>query len=192
VVTVIVNLGRRTRRYLLWAAALLGIVILLLNSAWFWRLFYPFPHQELVSRYSRQFEVDPYLVAAIIRVESKFHSQAESQAGARGLMQIMPETARWAAEQMLIEDYDPDRLYEPEFNIRIGVWYLANLTHEFRGNIVLVVAAYNGGRGNVRQWLEDSRWSGDIRKLEEIPYPETRRYVQDVMFNYQMYKRIYG
>lgn len=187
----IVNLGTRTRRYLLWTAVLAALVILLINSAWVWRIFYPFPHQELVYRYSRQFGIDPYLVAAVIRVESKFRSEAESEVGARGLMQIMPETAKWAANQMQLQDYHPDRLYEPEFNIQIGVWYLTDLMHEFRGNTALAIAAYNGGRGNVRQWLQSSQWSGDVQSMDKIPYAETRRYVQDVLFNYQIYKKIY-
>jgi len=105
---------------------LLGImVILLINSAWFLKIFYPYPHQELVSRYSQEYNVDPRLVLAVIRTESRFYSQAKSQVGAKGLMQIMPETGLWIAKQLKINEYTEDKLYQPPYNIPMGIWYLS-------------------------------------------------------------------
>lgn len=136
--------------------------------------------------------VDPYLVAAIIKTESNFASGAESRMGARGIMQIMPETGIWAAEQMKLKGFHPDHLYETATNIKIGCWYLNNLNKEFKGNKILVVAAYNAGRGNVRQWLEKERWSGEQATLDQIPFPETREYVGRVLKNYRWYRHLYA
>lgn len=181
----------RNRKNLLLVLLLLAAALFVVNSAWFWRIFFPFPHKELVYCYAEEYQVNPYLVGAMIRVESKFNDRAESEAGARGIMQIMPETAQWAAEQMQLEGFHPDRLYEPEYNIRIGVWYLANLLSEFDGDVVLAVAAYNAGRGNVRHWLESKLWDGDLRTVDQIPYRETRNYVKDVMFTCRIYEKAY-
>lgn len=172
---------------------LLGIiVILLINSAWFLKIFYPYPHQELVSQYSREYKVDPYLVLAVIRTESRFYSHAKSKVGARGLMQIMPETGEWIAKQMKIAEYTADKLYQPPYNIPMGIWYLAYLERSFDGNLVQMLAAYNAGENKVRKWLSEGTWSGRQQDLEQIPYEETKKYVERVLFDYQIYRRIYS
>lgn len=171
---------------------LLLLLALLLTSKWFWRKLYPFPYQEMIFKYAQEYEVDPYLVAAIIREESHFVEEAESYRGARGIMQIMPETGKWAAEQMNLEGFQPDDLYDPKINIKIGCWYLADLSKEFGNDKILMIAAYNAGRGNVKQWIQTRQWSGRHETVEDIPFPETREYVKRVLKGYEKYRWIYG
>ncbi|WP_088553761.1 lytic transglycosylase domain-containing protein [Calderihabitans maritimus] len=181
----------RLRRIVLVLLLLALLVVVLINSSWFWKIFYPLPYREAIFSSARQFRVDPYLIAAVIRVESRFYARAESHRGARGLMQIMPETAAWAAREMGLEFHE-DKLFEPEFNILIGTWYLANLQAEFQNNLPLVLAAYNGGRGNVRHWLEKKPKDRQYGDLEWIPFAETRYFVQKVLRDYRMYRRLYA
>ncbi len=152
---------------------------------------YPISYQNLILKYSKQFNVDPYLVAAIINVESNFDKNAISHREARGLMQISPITGRWAAETLSIEDFSLDKLFEPDINIMIGTWYLNMLSQEFNNNIQLILAAYNGGSGNVSKWLEDEKYCEDGVNLKKIPFKETEEYVEKVLKNYQMYKILY-
>ncbi len=156
------------------------------------RLFYPLQYQEPVLRYAAVHQLDPLLLMAVIRVESRFDPRARSHKGAVGLMQLMPETAQWAAEQMRLPDFSLERLEDPEINVQIGAWYLASLRNQFGGDLVLALAAYNGGEGNVRRWLQERRWSGQRETLHEIPYRETREYVRKVLVSYQWYRRLYG
>lgn len=175
-----------------WLAIVLGLAVALpLGGRWLVYRWYPLTYETIIVRRSREHGLDPYLVAAVIRAESRFRPQATSQQGARGLMQIMPETGKWAAEQMEV-DFHPDYLYDPEYNIRIGCWYLANLVKEFEGDTVLALAAYNGGRNNVQKWLNERQWTGESRTLEQIPFQETRHYVAAVLLDYKRYLWLYG
>ncbi|QGG49078.1 lytic transglycosylase domain-containing protein [Heliorestis convoluta] len=176
------------------AVAILALIILgnfFWFSPWVQKIFYPIPHKQTIFKYAAQYNLDPYLVTAIMRRESKFWIWAESPQGARGLMQLMPQTAEWIAHEMKMDDYELEKLYEPDRNIKMACWYLANLKQEFQGNMVLVIAAYNGGRGNVRQWLEEKHWTGQVQSLDQIPYPETREYVKGVLADYQIYRHLY-
>jgi len=155
------------------------------------KLVFPLYHQEAIEFYAKQHDLDPLLVASIIWVESRFDTRAESIRGARGLMQIMPETAEWISQQISVP-YELERLYDPRHNIRLGCWYLANLRREFDNNMNLVLAAYNGGRGNVRKWMEAGTWQGDIENIDNIPFGETREYVRRVNMIYQVYQKLYG
>ena len=176
---------------LLFLLVLLFIVVLLIGySRPFLRMLYPIPYKEEITKYAGQFDLDPLLVTAVIRVESKFIPEARSSKGAIGLMQLMPETARWAAGQMGIE-YSEASLLDPEVNILIGCWYLSFLEHQYNGNFTAALAAYNGGGKFVDQWLSEKRWDGSFEDIENVPFPETREYVKRVMKNYRMYQRIY-
>jgi len=179
------------KKFFLWVLLLI-VFAAIVNSKVFWRFFYPFPHKEIIIAESAGYNIDPYLVAAVIKTESNFSSEAESRMGARGIMQIMPETGAWAAEQMGLKGFDTDDLYQTETNIRIGCWYLNNLNKEFNGNKILVIAAYNGGRGNVREWLQKEQWTGEHANIDQIPFSETREYVRKVMKNYEWYRYLYG
>lgn len=179
----------------------LGLCLLLLivsiyigyNSDWFQKKFiYPFPYQELVFKYAARNQLDPYLVAAVIRTESKFVSTARSPKGATGLMQMMPETAKWVAEQNELHNFTLEALEDPEISIKLGTWYLASLKKEFNNNEVLVLAAYNGGRGNVKQWMRQYGWDMLFRDINQIPFQETREYVGKVLRSKQRYRELYA
>lgn len=168
---------------------LFGLFSLYGNVMWFLKYLYPLKYRECIIKYADEYGVDPYLVAAVIKVESNFSPEAVSPKGAMGLMQIMPDTARWAAEQMGIENLKEEKLFDPDINIRIGVWYLAGLIKEFE-DIDLALAAYNGGRGNVREWIKSGIYDKD-KNPDCIPFGETKRFVQKVKKAYSWYKRLY-
>jgi soluble lytic murein transglycosylase len=182
----------RKRRILITLFVTAVLIVVLINSAtWLSKIVFPIYHKDLIFRYSREYDVDPYLIAAIIKSESKFYHKATSRKDARGLMQISPITGVWAAEMLGIENYNPERLYEPEINIMIGCWYVHMLEKEFGGNLENMVAAYNGGSGNVTRWLTDKRYSSDGKSLDHIPFGETRNYVEKVIYNYRVYSYLY-
>lgn len=156
------------------------------------RYLYPYPYQELVELYAKANGVDSALVASVIMNESRFQNDARSSRGAIGLMQIMPETAQWIAFQLGDDNFSLEKLREPETNIRYGVWYLAELQREFAGNNILALAAYNAGRGTVRDWIEEGDWPWTFHALDKIPYPETRSYVKNVLQNRIRYEKLYS
>ena len=160
------------------------------------KFLYPFPYRQEIESNAARWKVDKFLAIAVMKVESNFHESAHSQSGAVGLMQIMPETAAWIAYQ-LNEDADEiaadiKNLRNPETNIRYGTWYLAELEYEFHGNDVLALAAYNAGRGNVRDWMEKNHWNENFSDVDKIPYAETRDYVKRVLHCREKYSELYG
>jgi len=164
------------------------------TSDWFQKKYlYPFPYSEIVYRVALEKDIDPFLVAGVIRTESKFNAQARSPKGALGLMQMMPETAKWVADQMdFPTNFDISHLENPEVNIRMGTWYLSSLKKEFKGNEVLLLAAYNGGRGNVKQWMGRYEWTMSFSDVGKIPFLETREYVSRVLSSKKRYQELYG
>lgn len=167
------------------------IFVLLINSAWFLKIFYPFLHRDLITSSSTEYQVDPYLVLAIIRTESKFLVKANSRVGAKGLMQIMPDTGSWIAKQMNISDFNDEMLYKADFNIPMGIWYISYLDSVFKGDLIKVLAAYNAGEYKVKKWITEGIWTGRQQDIAQIPYAETREYIDKVLFDYHIYKRIY-
>ncbi|NLY67584.1 MAG: lytic transglycosylase domain-containing protein [Tissierellia bacterium] len=152
---------------------------------------YPLSYQIYISKYSKEFNVDPYLIAAIINVESKYDKYAMSSKEARGLMQIAPITGKWASEELNIEDFTLEDLFDPELNIMVGAWYLNILSKEFDNNLQLILAAYNAGSGNVVKWLQNEIYSEDGKTLKEIPFTETQEYVKKVENNIKIYRLLY-
>jgi len=152
------------------------------------RFLYPLPYRDLILECSTREGIDPLLVAAVIRVESRFYPRARSSHGACGLMQLMPETAQMAARKLGLP-YEPEKLYDPEYNLRLGTWYLSSLLEEF-GELPPALAAYNGGKGHVRNWLDRGLWDG--KTLEKIPFPETREFTRQVLRDYRIYKILYS
>jgi len=157
-------------------------VLYVLQSKWFWKIFYPWPYRTEITQVAKRLDIDPYLLAALVRAESGFKANAMSAAGARGLMQVMPETASWTAKQIGIQDFNESQLYQP------GV----NLFKDFHGNQVTGLAAYNAGRGNVQAWLDDGLWKGTMADADRIPFPETQLYLRAVMRDYEIYKYLYA
>lgn len=182
------NRGRMKRRIYF----LLLVLLILFNFDNIAKYFYPFPYQDATFFYANKYHVDPFLLAAIMKAESNFNNQAVSNRGARGLMQIMPETGQWIARQIGEPAINMEKLLDPETSIKLGAWYIADLGKEFNGDIVLILAAYNGGRGNVKDWLDRKNLSGGAEKIDEIPFPETRLYVRKVLLYQHIYHYLYN
>lgn len=152
---------------------------------------YPTAYTDLIQTYADEYELDPYLVQSIMRCESSNNPSAVSDAGAIGLMQIMPDTGTWIAHKLDLDDvYTEDMLYDPETNIEFACWYISFLTGRFDGNVMQIVAAYNAGHGSVEDWLEDERFS-ENGELTTIPFEQTARYYEKVMTAYENYTTLY-
>lgn len=152
---------------------------------------YPIGYKSIIVKYSKEYKLDPYLIASIINVESKYDKDAISKKDAKGLMQIGPQTGKWASEVLEIKNYNEDILFDPETNIRMGTWYIKTLFKEFDGDLDLVLAAYNAGSGNVKKWLNDERYCVDGTSLYNIPFKETDDYLIKVKENYKIYSTVY-
>lgn len=172
--------------------AVLLIYMAVLNLPNFIRFLYPLEHKEAIIKYGQLHNIDPPLIAALIKTESNFEAQAESRKGAKGLMQITPSTGEWIAQTIGMKSFDKNMLFDPEINIRLGSWYIEHLTDYYKGSFDLVFAAYNGGRGNVDKWLKDKNYSLDGKTLDKIPFLETENFVKRLKKNYMIYKRIYN
>lgn len=152
-----------------------------------WRLAYPRAYWPQVFTSSTSHGLDPLLVLAVIREESRFDPRVVSGAGAVGLMQLLPSTARG----VLGGPVDPARLKSSGVNIAAGTAYLARLIQRFQGSVPLALGAYNAGPGGVRRQADLARTDLD-RYVEELPYAETREYVQRVLQSYGIYRWLYG
>jgi soluble lytic murein transglycosylase len=168
------------------------IVLLLCLTITIVKKVYPNKYSSEITKYSKQYGVDPILVKAVIKAESNFRPGVKSSKNAYGLMQITPATAEWVGKEMKIDSFSLDKLYDPDFNIKMGCWYLSNLNEQFNGSVDLVLAAYNGGPGNVQKWLNDKEHSKDGKNLHYIPFKETDKYVKKVKVNYNIYKLLYS
>ena len=142
---------------------------------------YPIPHREVLAASAKQWDLDEAMVFSIIRQESRFMPEARSRVGARGLMQLMPATARWVARQIPVQPYKVDMLVLPEVNIYMGSYYFRRVLDEL-GHPLLATAAYNAGPGRARRWRDERALEGAIY-AETIPFPETRDYVKKVFAN---------
>jgi soluble lytic murein transglycosylase len=155
----------------------------------YWQALYPFPYMDQIETWSQQRSLNPMLVTALIRQESRFEPQIKSVVGATGLMQVMPETAAFIAQQLQVKGYN---LENPEDNIKLGTWYLDHTHEEYSNNSMLAVASYNAGPGAVAGWLAKSKTQDADTFVENIPYDETRDYVKSVFANYWNYLRLYN
>lgn len=186
------------RKMSFWKKLLLMILVLASLSYFVWqnedfqrKYLYPYDYQDTINFYADRYEVDRNLVASVILAESKFRQDATSVHGARGLMQIMPETGSWIATQIEDDSFSVDKLYNVNMNIKYGTWYLSELQTEFEGNEVLALAAYNAGRENVYEWMEKYHWDINFKDYTKIPFPETREYVKRVLENKKHYNKLY-
>ena len=152
---------------------------------------YPTKYSEYVEKYSEENGIDKYLVYAIIKAESNFNPNVKSNADARGLMQLMEETAIERSNVIDNEDIETYDLYDPETNIKLGTSYFAYLLGLYDDNMVLAIIAYNAGLGNVEQWIKDGVIKADGSDIENIPYKETENYVRKILRDYQMYLKLY-
>lgn len=152
---------------------------------------YPLGYQSYVERYSQEYGVDKYFVYAVIRTESGFRPDAVSDVGARGLMQLMEDTFDWVKFRTGDEETFYYDMFNAEDNIRYGCWLLGYLYDEF-GSVEVAAAAYHAGRGNVNNWLSDSRYSSDGIHLDTIPIGDTAHYVSKITKAMDVYVRMYG
>lgn len=151
-------------------------------------ILYPLSYKEIVERHTADYELSESFVFAVIKCESGFDEKAVSTAGAKGLMQLMPETFLWLCEKEG-ESYTVEALFDPEVNIKYGVLYYAMMLGRF-GNIETAVAAYHAGTTNVKKWLSDERYSLDGKTLYNIPFPSTKAYVERVMKTQSIYEKL--
>lgn len=155
------------------------------------RITYPKLHWEKAKQYGEAFGVDPYLIEAIVKVESNFRATAKSKSGAIGLMQVMPETGKWAAGVLNTGNYYDNMLLDPDFNIMIGSWYISYLLKQYEESTP-AIAAYNAGASNVDGWLDDGTWSGEADSISDIPFRETSDFVRRVLRAWDAYADTYG
>ncbi|MCX6556027.1 MAG: lytic transglycosylase domain-containing protein [Candidatus Aminicenantes bacterium] len=153
-------------------------------------IFFPRQYLDLITAYSREYAVDPYLVQALIREESFFRADSLSPARAFGLMQLLQSTARQVAKGSALKVRAKD-LYDPETNISLGLQHLKSLLDKYDGRLYLALAAYNAGVGVVDQWLTDFPDASEEEFIEMIPYSETRNYVKNILRNYFFYRYYY-
>ncbi|CDN13389.1 Soluble lytic murein transglycosylase precursor [Richelia intracellularis] len=156
----------------------------------YWQARYPFPYFQLIQSWSKKRNLNPLLVTALIRQESRFEPKIRSIAKATGLMQVLPSTADWIAEKEKL-DKTPN-LEDPEGNIMLGTWYLDHTHEQYDNNSLLAIASYNAGPGNVAKWLRRLPTEDIDEFVEEIPFNETKNYVRQVFGNYWNYLRLYN
>lgn len=154
----------------------------------YWQALFPFPYQKLIFDWSAKRQLNPFLVTALIRQESRFEKDIKSPVGATGLMQIMPSTGEWIAPQIDLPDYS---LTDPADNVNMGTWYFDHTHKTYNNNSALAVASYNAGPGNVSKWLTEFDNADPDVFVENIPFRETKGYVESVFGNYWNYLRIY-
>jgi soluble lytic murein transglycosylase len=157
----------------------------------FWRYAFPMPYRREIEDYARQHNLDPFLVAGLIRQESEFNTNAISRARALGLMQVLPSTGRQLSRTLGPKPFKSSMLFEPEVNLRHGSYYLKELLDELDGNVEHTLAAYNAGKNRVVKWREWGEFREPSEFAETIPFTETRDYVQIVLRNAQTYRELY-
>lgn len=167
------------------------IVFLILGVLLAQNFRYPLKFKEEIVDASQEFGIDKEIVASIINAESGFDEKAVSKKGAIGLMQIMPKTAEWVVSTNSSFEKDlfcETSLFEPSNNIKIGTCYFSYLLKKFE-NLNSALCAYNAGEGTVLAWLKSKEFSTDGKTLFEIPFPETKKYVEKVNENIKIYKK---
>ena len=151
----------------------------------------PLKHEDIIRQQSAEKGLDPSLVAAVIYEESRFRDQT-SHAGARGLMQITPDTAKFIAQDSGGTAFTQADLATPQVNISYGTYYLRYLLRRYDGNETLAIAAYNAGETNVNRWIEEAGGVEAFEASEDIPFPETRHYVDNVKERRGEYREHYS
>jgi soluble lytic murein transglycosylase len=155
-----------------------------------WLAAYALPFESSIRHWSARNGLDPMLVAGLIHQESAFEPKALSVANAVGLMQLLPQTARGVARKVRVR-YSRAKLMDPDYNIRLGTAYFADLRKQF-GSVEAALAAYNAGADRVTAWTAGQNYRETAEFVDSIPFTETRQYVQIVMRNADIYRRLYG
>ena len=150
---------------------------------------YKLEYTEYVKKYANEYNVDEYLIYAIIKAESNFEPDAVSHRGAKGLMQLMYSTAEDIAKRINV-NLNEDNILEPDININLGTKYISMLIQKYN-NTNLALAAYNAGSGNVDGWIEKGTLKSDGSDIENVPFTETNNYVRKILRDYEIYKNVY-
>jgi soluble lytic murein transglycosylase len=158
----------------------------------FWRLTFPLPYREDVERYARAQGLDPFLVAGLIRQESEFNAKAISRSKAHGLMQVMPPTGRELARKLGIKPFSTSMLLNPTISLRMGTRHFKDWLDAEKGQVEVTLAAYNAGKTRADRWLARGPYREPSEFVESIPWQETRDYVQAVIRNADVYRRLYA
>jgi len=176
---------RRLGVLLVLAAVVGGGALYVVHSQppWYERLRYPLRYEQIVRAHARNYRLDPALLAAVIYTESKFDANAHSDAGAIGLMQLLPDTAKGIALRTGGKRFVVSDLYDPEINVRYGAWYLRHLLDRYGQDERTALAAYHAGQANVDKWRAEG---------VGIQFPQTRYYVDKVERLKKVYARAYG
>jgi soluble lytic murein transglycosylase len=189
------TLARRRRMVLVFALVCVTVVGVVLAMPLFRRAVnefsLPLTNQDVIRTQAAQKHLDPALIAAVIYAETKFDPRTSS-AGALGLMQILPQTARYLAHRSGGTTFTTADLATPAVNIAYGSYYLRYLLDHYHGDTMLALAAYNGGIANVDGWVAQARRQGRRLTIDQIPFPETRDYVQRVLKAQRAYRRTYA
>ena len=155
-----------------------------------WKALYPLPYEAALRREAAKNDFDPMFAAGLIRQESTFQADAVSRKDAIGLMQVLPKTGKLLAKQLKVR-YTKDRLFEPDYNIELGMLYIAGLVRQ-TGAFEYAAAAYNAGEDRIAAWKAERNYDEIPELVESIPFTETREYVQVVLRNTEVYRMIYG
>lgn len=158
----------------------------------FWKLAFPMPFQSAIHRHAAAHKLDPYLIAGLIRQESEFDPRAVSSSGALGLTQIMPSTGRALARRAGVRGYRVGLLKTPEANLKIGTYYLRQQLNQRNGSVEETLAGYNGGPSRVNRWKTWGDFQEPAEFIETIPLTQTREYVQIILRNADIYRRLYS
>jgi soluble lytic murein transglycosylase len=158
----------------------------------FWEALFPRLYWSDIQKYSEENQLDPFLIAALIRQESEFHAGAISRARALGLMQILPSTGRTLAREIKLRHFSTNMLLDPSVNVQMGTRYFRGLLDSQEGTPQYALAAYNAGPDRVAEWRAKDQYRDVNEFVESIPFTETREYVQAVMRNATVYRRLYG
>jgi soluble lytic murein transglycosylase len=158
----------------------------------YWETLFPRPYWAEVKRYATANNLDPFLVASLIRQESEFNPGAISNANAWGLMQVLPSTGKMLARELRIRHFNSSQLLTPSTNVQLGTRYFKSLVNHFGGKVEYALAAYNAGTDRVEDWMNSGKYRDTAEFVESIPFTETREYVQAIMRNATVYRQLYG
>lgn len=157
-----------------------------------WEGLFPRSYWTELRRYAMQNRLEPYLVSSLIRQESEFNPGAVSAANAYGLMQLLPDTGRQVARRLKVRRFHASQLFVPQVNLQLGMRYFREMVDRFGGRVEYALAAYNAGSHRVDDWLANGEYEDMAEFVEAIPFTETREYVQAILRNERLYRRLYG
>lgn len=162
------------------------------GPSWYTQTVYPLEHAGAIRAGAERYDLDPALVAAVVYAESRFDERARSSQGAVGLMQVLPDTADQIADESGGLTFTTEDLEDPRINVRYGSYYLRQALDAYDGDVRAAVASYNAGMGAVSEWVAGSSGDGHRLRVGDIPYSETRAYVEKVLEARRVYREEYG